>query len=67
MLRPRKKPLKIYKIAASNKYMNKRAYDPSDFIDSTRNSSLWSWRRVKAWEKYINDPLENKRGHKIMI
>ena len=41
-------------------------YEPSN-IDSTRNSLFWSWRRVVAWERYINDPLENNKRHKTMI
>jgi len=32
-------------------------YEPTQIIN-TRNSLFWQWRRVIAWERYINDPLE---------
>jgi len=41
-------------------------YKPSKISD-TRDSLFWSWRRVKEWEKYVNDPLENKKGHITMV
>jgi hypothetical protein len=63
---PRKKLPKIYKIATGDNYEYKRAFEPSK-IANTRDSLFWSWRRVIAWDKYINDPLENKKGHKTMI
>ena len=62
----RKKPPKIYKTANTNTQEYKRAYEPSK-IGNTRNSLFWRWYRVKEWEKYINDPLENKKRHKPMI
>jgi len=39
-------------------------YEPTQ-IYNTRNSSFWQWRRVREWDKYINDPLENISGHMI--
>jgi len=34
-------------------------------IDNVYDSPPWKWRRVAEWERYINDPLENKNGHII--
>ena len=62
----RKKPLKIYKRADAGIQGYKNTYEPSN-INATRDSLFWSWRRVVEWEKYINDPLENKNGHKTMV
>ncbi len=39
-------------------------YKPRNII-STRNSLLWRWRRVYEWHLYINDPIENTKGHMI--
>lgn len=62
----RKKPAVIYKITSKPESYHAHAYKPSKISD-TRDSLFWSWRRVKEWEKYINDPLENKKGHITMI
>lgn len=43
---------------------HRQAYEPTQ-IYNTRNSSFWRWRRVREWDKYINDPLENINGHII--
>ena len=43
---------------------HKHTYEPTQ-IYNTRNSSFWQWRRVREWDKYINDPLENISGHII--
>jgi len=40
------------------------AYEPSN-ISSVYHSSFWQWRRVAEWYRYINDPMENKKGHII--
>jgi len=64
--RYRKKPPVIYKITNDLAHYETRSYEPSK-IGDTYNSRFWSWRRVIAWEKYINDPLEDKKGHKTMI
>ena len=61
-----KKPLKTYKRTNNNAQEYKRIYEPSEISD-TYDSTFWGWRKVIAWEKYINDPLENKKGHKTMI
>jgi hypothetical protein len=37
-------------------------YEPSNAI-YVRASSPWQWRRVAQWDRYINDPYENRSGH----
>jgi len=62
----KKKP-KIYKLNNDSIDEHKRNYEPSNAINSGDNL-YYSWRRVIAWEKYINDPLENKKGqHKFSL
>ena len=39
-------------------------YEPSNII-SVYNSTKWQWRRVYEWYDYINDPIENIKGHII--
>jgi hypothetical protein len=60
----RKKPPVIYKIANDLTSYEAHAYEPSN-IGDTYDSMFWSWRRVIAWEKYINDPVENIDTAKI--
>jgi hypothetical protein len=62
--RRRKKAVKKHKITGCDEQGHKKSYEPDEFIGDTRESRLWSWRRVIAWERYINDPLENKKGHR---
>jgi hypothetical protein len=38
------------------------AYEPTDMA-SAYDSALWQWRRVAEWYRYINDPMENIKGH----
>ncbi len=50
-------PVKIYettKVIAPNQMP---AYEPSK-IGDTYDSTFWQWRRVIAWERYLNDPLD---------
>lgn len=54
----------IYKITNDSASYEGHAYEPSN-INNAYESLLWNWRRVIEWEKYINDPLENKKGHII--
>ena len=37
------------------------AYEPSN-IASIYDSSIWRWRRVTEWHRYINDPEEKYKG-----
>lgn len=39
-------------------------YEPSN-ISNVYDSLFWRWRRVIDWERYVNDPIENKNGHMI--
>ena len=39
-------------------------YEPSNAI-YVQDSPLWQWRRVAQWHRYINDPVENIKGHMI--
>ncbi len=39
-------------------------YEPSNMINAY-DSSLWQWRRVSEWYRYINDPVEKIKGHII--
>ncbi len=39
-------------------------YEPSNII-SVYDSLEWQWRRVTEWDYYINDPVENIKGHMI--
>jgi len=39
-------------------------YEPSNAI-YVQDSPLWQWRRVDEWYRYINDPVENIKGHMI--
>jgi hypothetical protein len=38
------------------------AYEPTDMARAY-DSALWQWRRVAEWYRYINDPMENIKGH----
>jgi len=54
------------KIKTSKKHsvdIIQKTYVPT-MIGNTRDSLFWRWRRVNDWEHYINDPAENKKGHK---
>jgi hypothetical protein len=39
-------------------------YEPSNMINAY-DSSLWQWRRVDEWHRYLNDPVEKIKGHMI--
>ena len=39
-------------------------YEPSNAI-YVQDSPLWQWRRVLEWHRYINDSVENIKGHMI--
>ena len=39
-------------------------YKPSN-MSNVYDSLLWRWRRVTQWHRYINDPIENIKGHMI--
>ena len=39
-------------------------YEPSNMI-YVHDSPLWQWRRVSEWHRYINDSIENTKGHII--
>ena len=39
-------------------------YEPSNMINAY-GVSLWRWRRVNEWDRYINDPYEKIKGHMI--
>ena len=39
-------------------------YEPSNIIN-VRDTSPWQWRRLSEWDRYINDPYENIKGHMI--
>ena len=41
-------------------------YEPSD-IDTAYDSMFWRWRRVREWHRYIDDTIENIKGHKTMV
>jgi hypothetical protein len=53
----------IYKIANEFRIYAAHTYKPSNIIN-TGDSLFFSWRRVKEWEKYINDPVENAKNVK---
>jgi hypothetical protein len=39
-------------------------YEPSKMIN-VYDSPLWQWRRVIQWDKYLNDPVDNRKGHMV--
>ena len=43
---------------------NDAEYEPSN-IDTAYDSLRWRWRRVTQWDRYINDTIENIKGHMI--
>jgi len=45
-------------------YYNGPEYEPSN-IDTAYDSLRWRWRRVTQWHRYINDTIENIKGHMI--
>ena len=40
-------------------------YEPSKMAN-VYDSPLWQWRRVIQWDKYLNDPVDNRKGHIII-
>lgn len=55
-----KKPLISNRKQDVTKKLDSRTYEPTQ-ITNTRDSLFWQWRRVIAWERYINDPLDRKK------
>ncbi len=39
-------------------------YEPSKMVNAY-DSSLWRWRRVAQWHRYITDSCEYKSGHMV--
>ena len=65
--RYRNKPRATYKRAEAIAQSCKiSAYDPSN-IDTAYDSLYWRWHRVAEWHRYINDTIENIKGHQTMI
>ena len=58
----RKKSILRCKKLGVAKQNHANEYEPSKIIN-TYNGPLWQWRRVADWQRYINDPCENKSGH----
>ncbi len=40
-------------------------YESSNIIN-TSDGPLRQWRRVIQWDKYLNDPVDNRKGHSII-
>jgi hypothetical protein len=39
-------------------------YEPSKMVN-VYDSPPWQWRRVIQWDKYLNDPVDNRKGHMV--
>ena len=60
----RKKSKSLYNNQTFIVQHNVCGYVPTNIIN-VRKSSPWQWRRVNEWDRYINDPYENIKGHMI--